>query len=91
MNNVLTFLHRSRSSGQASLLVMLLTCLLIGIRFAAGIIHASCYVDWETPKTRSFHLLAEAIRTAATMVGRPLIRWRSGVVRHPRTNQGLDS
>ncbi|MEQ1656583.1 MAG: hypothetical protein ABL960_12880 [Nitrospira sp.] len=56
MNGMLRFLHIRHRSEQMSRLVTLLACLLIGIRFAAGIIHAACFVDWEKPQTRSFYL-----------------------------------
>ncbi|MBP8116787.1 MAG: hypothetical protein KAY09_03560 [Nitrospira sp.] len=53
---MLRHLHSHRRSAQASRAVVLLASLLIGIRLAAGIIHAACYVDWEKPNARSFYL-----------------------------------
>ena len=53
---MLRHLHSHRRSAQASRAVVLLASLLIGIRLAAGVIHAACYLDWEKPQTRSFYL-----------------------------------
>ena len=53
---MLRHLLSHRRSAQVSRAVVLLASLLIGIRLAAGVIHAACYVDWEKPNARSFYL-----------------------------------
>ena len=56
MNDFLHAMHASERSGRIHRLVALLACLLIGIRFAAGIVCSTCFTDWEQAKTRAFYL-----------------------------------
>ena len=56
MNEFLRAMHATDRSGRTPRLVALLACLLIGIRFAAGIVCSTCFTDWEQAKTRAFYL-----------------------------------
>lgn len=56
MNEFLRAMHAIDRSGRTSRLVALIACLLIGIRFAAGIVCSTCFTDWEQAKTRAFYL-----------------------------------
>lgn len=56
MHSIFRSMDASRRSGQASHLVALLACLLIGIRFAAAIVCSTCFTDWEQAQTRAFYL-----------------------------------
>lgn len=47
-----------RRSNQTSRLIVLVACLLVSIRFVAGFVCHTCFLDFEKPVTRSFHLHA---------------------------------
>lgn len=47
-----------RRSSRASSLLVLIACLLIGIRSVAGFVCYTCFTDLERPLSRSFHLHA---------------------------------
>jgi hypothetical protein len=55
MNDLLCIMHTSRRSGWASRLLIVMACLLIGVRLVGGFICNTCYLDFEQPKSRSFH------------------------------------
>lgn len=56
MNHLLRFMHSTRQSNRAPLLVCLIACLLAGIRAAAAIVCSTCFLDFEKPPARSFYL-----------------------------------
>lgn len=56
MNHLFRVMHTTRQSGQAARLLVFLACLLIGIRLAGEFVCYTCFSDFETPKTRTFHL-----------------------------------
>ena len=61
---------------------MLLACLLVSIRLLAGFICTTCFIDFEKPKTRNFHLHSEGDRTPChhgQVEHSPLLDWACNV------------
>lgn len=56
MPNLFRLMHDHRRSGQASRLVTLLACLLVCIRFVAGVVCSTCFNEFEQPPVRTFYL-----------------------------------
>lgn len=56
MPNLFRLMHDQRRFGQASRLVVLLACLLAGIRLVAGVVCSTCFNEFDQPPVRTFHL-----------------------------------
>ncbi|HMZ56495.1 MAG: hypothetical protein JSR64_07895 [Nitrospira sp.] len=83
MNDLLCIMHTSRRSGWASRLLIVMACLLIGVRLVGGFICNTCYLDFEQPKSRSFHLHGGGDREPChhgQPEASPLIQWACTVM-----------
>lgn len=79
---VLQFMHTVRRSEGVSRSVVLLACLLIGIRLAADLVCATCFNELETSTSRSFYLHEGTDRDRChhgKPAGSPLAQWACSV------------
>ena len=83
MTNVFRSMHATRRISHASLLLVLLACLLITIRLVAGFLCSTCfYNEFEQSTARSLHLHAGGDRNPChhgKPESNPLIKWACAV------------
>ena len=58
VNDICRLISPRGRTGRTPSLFFLLACLLVAIRLAAGFVCYTCFNDFETPTSRSFHLHA---------------------------------
>lgn len=82
MKDALASLSPAPRVGQTSLPIVLLVCLLVGIRLMAESISASCFFDLQTPTARTFHIHGVGVHAHCDH-GRykvsPLVDWACSV------------
>ncbi|MFO0720827.1 MAG: hypothetical protein U0319_08850 [Nitrospira sp.] len=83
MINVFLIMHSSRRSDWISRLLAVMACLLIGVRLVGGFVCNTCYLDFEKPASRSFHLHGGGDREPChhgQPEASPLIQWACTVM-----------
>lgn len=58
VNELLHIMSLRGRTGRAPSLLFFVACLLVAIRVAAGFVCHTCFIDFEKPTSRSFHLHA---------------------------------
>ncbi len=58
VNKLLHIMSLPRRTGRAPSLLFVVACLLVAIRVVAGFVCHTCFIDFERPTSRSFHLHA---------------------------------
>ena len=58
VNDIFRLMSLRGRTGRTPSLLLLLACLLVAIRLAAGFVCVTCFTDFEKPTSRSFHLHA---------------------------------
>lgn len=58
VNDVLHIMPLRGRTGRAPSMLFVVSCLLVAIRVVAGFVCHTCFVDFERPTSRSFHLHA---------------------------------
>ncbi|HMU32042.1 MAG TPA: hypothetical protein PLY42_18810 [Nitrospira sp.] len=83
MIDLLRIMHSSRRSDWISRLLAVMACLLIGVRLVGGFVCNTCYLDFEKPASRSFHLHGGGDREPChhgQPEASPLIQWACTVM-----------